>query len=138
MKEDVIDHPSHYESCANGGYEPIDLIDNYPFCFGTALKYLFRAGKKAGNSYEQDLKKARWYLRRSLGRDVYSDGAVHPISWDRASLVGPFTALIVDGKTVSPILKDLFSYEEGAYHHSVVRESMNRAIDKITEIVGEE
>jgi hypothetical protein len=61
---DAVDHPSHYQSVA--GIEAIDVIaafmDPAPFCLGNTVKYVLRAGKKAGNSALQDLKKARWYL----------------------------------------------------------------------------
>ena len=67
MSEDIVNHPKHYEACGRDGYQPIDLIEHYPFALGSAMKYLFRAGKKEGNSTELDLRKARWYLRRAAG-----------------------------------------------------------------------
>lgn len=71
---DNVNHPAHYES-SRIVIEPIDLCECFDFCIGNALKYLLRAGKKEGNSEEQDLAKARWYLKRALNRknrpDVY-------------------------------------------------------------------
>ena len=62
---DIIDHPPHYEAC-RVSIEPIDVCEAYDFCTGNAIKYLCRAGKKAGSSEVTDLKKARWYLERAL------------------------------------------------------------------------
>lgn len=62
---DIIDHPPHYEAC-RVSIEPIDVCEAYDFCTGNAIKYMCRAGKKAGSSEVTDLKKARWYLERAL------------------------------------------------------------------------
>lgn len=136
-EEDVINHPSHYEKCGNEGYEPIDLIENYPFNPGTTCGYLFRAGKKAENSYEQDLKKSRWYLRRTLQTDLDEYGYVRPIR----ECERPFLALIVRSENVNPLLKDLFldaGDKCGAYTPLIHSSSICRVIDKINEIVGDE
>lgn len=62
-----VNHPSHYQQ--EGKRE---CINEMCFVFGTnytanwaiitAYKYLYRAGNKEGNSYEQDMAKAKWYL----------------------------------------------------------------------------
>ena len=62
---DNVNHPAHYES-QRIVLEPIDLCQAYDFSLGNAIKYIIRAGKKDGNSEEQDLAKARWYLRNAL------------------------------------------------------------------------
>ena len=61
-----VDHPSHYQS--EGGHECIDVMRKMfgdtavrGFCKCNAYKYRFRAGRKKGNSTEQDIKKAEWY-----------------------------------------------------------------------------
>ena len=66
---DTVNHPSHYTA---GRYEAIDVIeDNLPqesfegFLVGNVLKYLLRYRHKGG---VEDLKKARWYLRRLIER----------------------------------------------------------------------
>lgn len=69
---DNVNHPAHYES-QRIVIEPIDLCESYSFCIGNAIKYLIRAGKKEGNPLEQDLAKARWYLKRALGSKSESD-----------------------------------------------------------------
>lgn len=133
MSEDIINHPSHYEKCGNEGYEPIDLIENYPTNPGMAQKYLFRAGKKAENSYEQDLKKSRWYLRRTLQTDLDAYGCVHPIR----RCTEPFLALIVHSENVNPLLKDLF-FDGDAYTPIIHASSIERVIAEINKIVGDE
>lgn len=57
-------NPSHYGGSDNP-YEAIKVIDGfglaYGFCCGSALKYVFRAGKKH-DRVREDLEKALWYL----------------------------------------------------------------------------
>ena len=62
-----VNHPSHY--CKDGRKECIvEMEEKYGipatvgFCLMNAYKYLYRAGDKADNSYEQDRKKAEWYF----------------------------------------------------------------------------
>ena len=63
IKEDVINHPSHY---TRGKIEVIDFIEDQqlPYHLGNVIKYVARAGYK-GDKLE-DLKKARWYLDRYI------------------------------------------------------------------------
>lgn len=63
IKEDVINHPSHY---TRGKIEVIDFIEDQqlPYHLGNVIKYIARAGYK-GDKVE-DLKKARWYLDRYI------------------------------------------------------------------------
>ena len=64
---DNINHPQHYEK--NGvKLEPIDFCELFPFCQGNALKYILRR-KDKGNELE-DLKKARFYLKRAKKNGV--------------------------------------------------------------------
>lgn len=57
--------PNHYNA---GVYEAINVIEAWgsDFCLGNALKYICRAGKKQGNTAEQDLRKAMYYLERKI------------------------------------------------------------------------
>lgn len=64
MEVNKIDHPKHYM----GEYECIDYMRAIygdeavkNFCICNAYKYRFRAGKKTGETYETDIKKAEWY-----------------------------------------------------------------------------
>lgn len=69
--EDVVNSPSHYKielPFEGGQIEAIDYITGVlgpdgavDYCVGSALKYLSRAGRKAGNSRAQDLRKAAWF-----------------------------------------------------------------------------
>lgn len=63
LKEDVINHPSHY---TRGKIEVIAFIEDQqlPYHLGNVIKYIARAGYK-GDKLE-DLKKARWYLDRYI------------------------------------------------------------------------
>lgn len=61
---DKINHPSHYQ----GKRECVDLmIDLFGkeavvgFCKCNSFKYRFRAGKKEGETIQEDIKKAEWY-----------------------------------------------------------------------------
>ena len=59
--EDAVNHPSHYAS-----YDPevITVTERLSFCEGNFVKYLARAGRKAGVLGQEDLDKAHWYMRR--------------------------------------------------------------------------
>jgi hypothetical protein len=72
--EDVVNHPQHYQLTLPNG-EPIEAIDYIQavlgddgavsYCVGSAIKYLSRAGRKGGNSREQDLRKAAWFCTKA-------------------------------------------------------------------------
>ena len=64
---DPVNYPAHYTWLPNG-LEVIDVTENFNFCLGNALKYIMRAGRKAGQSRTQDLEKARWYITREIAR----------------------------------------------------------------------
>lgn len=78
QQHDNVNHPAHY---AAGGIECIDCIESmiapienpaYAFLTGQSLKYLARYTMKNG---VEDLKKARWYLNRLIGK-VAEDGTL--------------------------------------------------------------
>lgn len=63
-----FERPAHY---AQGSpYEAIRIVEHFAlnFSMGNALKYLLRAGKKPGESYVKDLKKAVVYLQFEIER----------------------------------------------------------------------
>ena len=71
MKEQTqINHPYYYQ--LDGGLETIDVIDSLGlgkgFALGNAIKYIFRAGKKTGDTTQEDIKKAIWYLEHYIQR----------------------------------------------------------------------
>lgn len=67
--EDLINHPSHYQSLVDGGPECIDAIraalgaDGFiAFLRGVVIAYTWRCGRK-GHAVE-DAEKAKWYQDR--------------------------------------------------------------------------
>ncbi len=67
MSNRNVDHPDHYGGKENV-YEAIKVIEAWELSFvlGNAVKYIARAGKKAGSNYIEDLRKAQWYLNREI------------------------------------------------------------------------
>lgn len=64
---DPVNHPKHYTSDPSG-VECIEISENWSFCLGNALKYLWRSGKKDSNADIEDLEKAIWYIQREIAR----------------------------------------------------------------------
>lgn len=62
---DVVNHPEHY---TRYGIEVIEITEHLNFNRGNTVKYVARAGLKNGGNELEDLKKARWYLEREIGR----------------------------------------------------------------------
>lgn len=64
--EDMVNHPAHYNMGKRECIEEMELLfgpDNVAgFCRCSAYKYKSRAGSKPGNSKEQDLAKADWFI----------------------------------------------------------------------------
>lgn len=65
--QDEVNHPSHYTSDPSG-IECIQIVRHRNFNIGNAIKYLWRAGLKDGNSDIQDLQKAVWYIQDEIER----------------------------------------------------------------------
>ena len=65
MNNDIINHPSHY---TDGKFETIEAIESWQLGYhlGNAVKYISRAGKKSKDTELEDLRKARWYIKRYL------------------------------------------------------------------------
>lgn len=68
---DPVNHPPHYQS--DTGVECIEAIrsalgsDGFvDHCRATAIKYIWRTGKKDPEKEAQDLRKAVWYLQRAI------------------------------------------------------------------------
>lgn len=66
---DNVNHPSHYKQFS---VETIDMMERIwgahnlkTYCEINAFKYKMRAGTKKGQSAEQDLAKAQWYLNKA-------------------------------------------------------------------------
>ena len=63
----AVDHPTHYTDHPSG-IECITITEGFNFNVGNAIKYLWRAGKKSGRTYDEDLAKAIWYIKRERER----------------------------------------------------------------------
>ncbi len=61
-RDDMVETPPHYTQKT---IECIEVTEQFGFCLGNAIKYIWRADEK-GNK-EQDLRKAIWYIERELG-----------------------------------------------------------------------
>ena len=60
-------NPDHYQSDPSG-VQCIEISENWSFCLGNALKYMWRSGKKDGSKNIEDLQKAIWYIEREISR----------------------------------------------------------------------
>lgn len=62
-----VNHPAHYGG-ENNPYEVIKVIEAWGLGFhlGNAIKYIGRAGKKAGAPLVEDISKAIWYCARKI------------------------------------------------------------------------
>lgn len=102
-----VDHPEHYNV---GEIEVVDAVSDWRLNFarGSIVKYVARAGHKAGESELDDLKKARWFLdyeverlergcsespgeREALcsrWRERYLSGEDRPPPWERPNEYG--------------------------------------------------
>lgn len=67
MKNDPVNHPNHYAKTVPG-IEAIEVTENFNFCRGSAIKYIWRAGSKDQSKEVEDLEKAIWYLNREIER----------------------------------------------------------------------
>jgi hypothetical protein len=88
-----VEHPAHYSEHPSG-VEAIDICGDMNFCLGNAFKYMFRHEYK--NNPIEDLKKARWYLRRYYFQ-VTGSTITNPIIWcEGTKSVPPNVQLIID------------------------------------------
>lgn len=62
---DNVNHPHHY-TWHPSGVECLQITEAFSFNLGNAIKYIWRSGHK-GKELE-DLKKARFYIDREIGR----------------------------------------------------------------------
>lgn len=80
MKEDVVNHPNHYNQYS--GFEVIDICEQLRAPDGTgnynrgnAFKYLARAGWKNPDKHVEDLEKAKFYIQREIDRIKTATGS---------------------------------------------------------------
>ena len=74
MSGDPVNNPSHYTWIE--GVECLDVVENFNFNTGNAIKYIFRHDHK-GKPLE-DLKKARFYIDREIDRLERTRGTTEP------------------------------------------------------------
>lgn len=73
IKNDNVNHPSHYTSHPSG-VECIEITRHYCFSIGNAIKYLWRAGLKKEMGLKdtqkeiEDLEKAIWYIKDRIAQ----------------------------------------------------------------------
>jgi hypothetical protein len=60
---DNVNHPPHYKKYP---VEVIEITEQLDFNRGNAVKYILRAGHKAGVDELEDLSKAAWYVNRAI------------------------------------------------------------------------
>ncbi len=61
---DQVHHPNHYTWIP--GHECKDVTAHFDFLRGSAIKYIWRSGRKANTSEQQDLEKAIECLRARI------------------------------------------------------------------------
>jgi len=62
---EIVDHPKHYNWLP---VEAIDVAEHMTFNIGSALKYLWRVGRKPDTNAIEELRKAQWYIQREIDR----------------------------------------------------------------------
>lgn len=74
-----INNTSYYTLPSGKQLEDFIHIKNLTFAAGSALKYLWRAGKKDGESKEKDLKKSEHYIRFIASHTSSSERSVRTL-----------------------------------------------------------
>jgi hypothetical protein len=69
---DPVQKPKHY-NVHPSSIECYTYAKHFTFSLGNAIKYLWRAGLKDGQSVIVELSKALWYLRKALGEAARAD-----------------------------------------------------------------
>jgi hypothetical protein len=121
---DPINKPAHY---THGAIEPIDAIESWKLGFHLAnvVKYVARAAHKG--SLLNDLRKARWYLDREIGRlekaaaEKPEPPTSYPINYGdlrnreapRAASIDPHAVDVVVSAADADIIADLFERRPG-------------------------
>lgn len=130
---DAVNHPAHYER-QRIVLEPIDLCQAYDFSLGNAIKYIIRAGKKDGNSEEQDLAKARWYLRNA----PETMGGLQPVKPDDNRFHLFLTAAAIMAYSVdNTLIRELFqTYFKAVEDVKITPLGVQKCIEAINQKIG--
>lgn len=62
-----VTNPDHYRQHPSG-VEAIQITEQFNFCIGNAIKYLWRCDSKHDDNGMADLRKAKWYIEREIAR----------------------------------------------------------------------
>lgn len=143
-----VNHPSYYKG--SNGIEAIDVIEAASgfdgalhFCRGSAIKYLFRAGNKKGNSALQDFRKVRWYVNKVIEMLEKSNEGIYPeealdsnISPDSTQ---SFTVSIILHKNIRILNRESMTPEEVAaiFEKKAAEANLNYSVDNVSAIKNE-
>lgn len=121
---ELINHPKHYNET---GIEVIEIIESYKLSFslGNAIKYLLRCSLKH-EEYSIDVKKAIWYLKRTLNNRTYNTEMPKDCIPVRMALFGRTLPAFVENSLYT-ILQGLATDRPEVYE-SVVIDSLSTAI----------
>jgi hypothetical protein len=111
----AVNHPVHYNQHA---VEAIEIIENFNFCLGNAIKYIIRYPYKEGS---QDLNKALWYLERQV-----NSSSLRVITTPEKKLLDNIKLLIHSegNKDLKIVYQNIFSYQFEGGHPKVIWESI--------------
>ena len=111
----AVNHPVHYNQHA---VEAIEIIENFNFCLGNAIKYIIRYPYKEGS---QDLNKALWYLERQV-----NSSSLRVITTPEKKLLDNIKLLIHSegNKDLKVVYQHIFSYQFEGGHPKVIWESI--------------
>ena len=103
--DDVVNHPAHY---TDGKFETIDAIESWRLGYhlGNAVKYISRAGKKSKDTELEDLRKARWYIKRYLDYHPFPPKSIGAMEYAADKGLDQDLAGAVLCLSVSAILQD--------------------------------
>ena len=110
----AVNHPIHYNQHA---VEAIEIIENFNFCLGNAIKYIMRYPYKEGS---QDLNKALWYLERQV------NSSISRVITPERKLLNNIELLIRSegNKDLKVVYQNIFSYQFEGGHPKVIWESI--------------
>lgn len=77
---DDVNNPSHYQGI-RVTLRPVDITRQLPGPLSNAVKYVWRAGQKAGTPGSKDLAKAMWYLQDWMENSYPYDHLVASSLW---------------------------------------------------------
>lgn len=103
LKEDLVNSPSHYDRLSVK-VSPVDVNEHFSTNLGAAIKYLLRAGAKAGSTKELDLAKSKWYLQRWLEMTKAEDDPEEAVTDPHAVAA----TILVLGKAKTLLCKNVY------------------------------